>query len=83
MSVTNRSKFSKRFRKGSFYQNKNLERKRRSNNSNIVSQHLYMNEDFLPFNKKNTMKATSKHSQELENNNLDDILSNGEVSDEE
>jgi hypothetical protein len=29
------------------------------------------------------MKAIAKHSQELEDNNLDDILSNGEASDEE
>jgi hypothetical protein len=29
------------------------------------------------------MKAIAKHSQEFENNNLDDILSNGEVSDVE
>lgn len=29
------------------------------------------------------MKTIAKHSQELEDNDLDDILSNGEVSDEE
>ncbi len=42
-----------------------------------------MSEDFVPLQKNNTMKTVAKYSYELNDNHFDDILSNGQVSEEE